>query len=74
MMGAEVVATRETALTSRNPADVGSFTRMNCQMAFESLLPLKGALATWMTAFELPLRDGGWHYRDSRWRHAACRP
>jgi hypothetical protein len=73
MMGAEVVATRETALTARNPADVGSFSRMNCQMALESLLPFKRALATWMTAFELPLRGGGWHDTETRgggMRHA----
>ena len=38
MMGAEVVATRETALTARNPADVGSFSRLTGQMTSESLL------------------------------------
>lgn len=52
MMGAEVVATRETALTARNPANVGSFTRMNCQMTLESLLSFEGALATWMIALD----------------------
>jgi hypothetical protein len=73
MMGAEVVATRETALTARNPADVGSFSRMNRQMTFESLLSFERALAAWMTAFELPLRDGGWHTTETRgggMRHA----
>lgn len=34
---------------------------MYCRMAFGSLLSFEGALATWMTAFELPLRGGGWH-------------
>ena len=66
MMGAEVVATRETALTARNPADVGSFSRMNCQMTSESLISFEGAFATWMTAFELPLGDGGWYATETR--------
>lgn len=66
MMGAEVVATRETALTARNPANVRSFSGMNRQMTFESLLPFERALATWMTAFELPLRGGGCHATETR--------
>jgi hypothetical protein len=73
MMGAEVVATRETALTARNPANVWSFSRMDCQMMFKSLLSFEGASPTWMTAFELPSRDGGWHDTETRggaMRHA----
>jgi hypothetical protein len=73
IMSAEVVATRETALAAGNPANVRSFTRMNCQMTFESLLSFERALAAWMTAFELPLRDGGWHTTETRgggMRHA----
>jgi hypothetical protein len=66
IVSAEVVATRETALAAGNLANVGSFTRMNCQMTFESLLSFKRALAAWMTTFELPLRDGGWHTTETR--------
>ena len=35
-------------------------------MTFGSLLSLEGALATWMTASELPLRGGDWHATETR--------
>ncbi|KAJ5117312.1 hypothetical protein N7448_010944 [Penicillium atrosanguineum] len=66
IVGVEVVTARETALTPRNPADVGSFSEIISYMTIKGLSTFEGALATWMTTFELPLGNAGWYATEAQ--------
>jgi hypothetical protein len=58
-MSIEVIASRESSVAARNPADVWLFLRVALHVSLQMLLPLKPALATGLLAAELDLFDDG---------------